>query len=831
MGENVVLAKALFDYVRTHNDELTFKKGDTISVTQQLDGGWWQGSLNGVVGWFPSNYVVTMPDELARTNTQPSPAGYDHQILAHLHNFQDEILQHILEGEIRQVNELAQLVSSFITYLEPLGHLPFLNKIFHMKALLNLAINMHQAIASALMDMKQRPDEPKRVGKLFLNFASTVNAIGCDYSKVRLYIVTGLDKNVDLIERHLTSRGIKFQLARCKQQLCLVFDRLGRYPLLLKEIERYLEHPHVDREDILQAMNVYGEITERCAILRKFKEYDIDILLSTINSWQGVSIDKLGDPILTLRVVVTDVEQDPTDPSPIVLHKTTVDGGVRGGQLSVVMIFPTCVLLLARTQHSNVYEFTTKLSLNTLTVVGCFGTDTDLDLIVSAFSSDRESVRPCRIALSCTDQNVRDLLLSTLTGLIHYQTQIGPPAVTRSSAQVLSETVVDADVRGVQFDEPSAAESSPVSKQSQSTSLATRPPAVSSDPHLSGDTQVLGSVSTTSSEAATAARETTPPSLNAKLNTTTTSPSLAHRNSPSFSSGVHMLPHQITHHAHVQWLTPPDQCQKENEKPLPPRVLRSLHLDGPLDMKQQSWSNRVFSYINLGGGPAGSFTSSSGNKSAVPDGSTEAPTRSRPFSPKTDGVKELRRKKSDRQKSAINVDEVLRSVDKLHDTERQTADAALILQVVEAYCASAWTELGCRSVEAGQLNKKDANSRLISTVVSPTESKTLIQQFSSPALSLQSGSEPQRHSTAIIPTEFASTGRGDQDASVLVNRGGLAKRSGSKNKADLLQAPIRSGDQSVSSLHSTYSNAPADSVVLSMSPPPVILPTRSGRRL
>ncbi|TGZ73592.1 hypothetical protein CRM22_001431 [Opisthorchis felineus] len=227
-----------------------------------------------------------------------------------------------------------------------------------MKALLNQAINMHQAIASALMDMKQRPDEPKRVGKLFLNFASTVNAIGCDYSKVHLYIVTGLDKNVDLIERHLTSRGIKFQLARCKQQLCLVFDRLGRYPLLLKEIERYLEHPHVDREDILQAMNVYGEITERCAILRKFKEYDIDILLSTINSWQGVSIDKLGDPILTLRVVVTDVEQDPTDPSPIVLHTTTVDGGVRGGQLSVVMIFPTCVLLLARTQHSNVYEFT-----------------------------------------------------------------------------------------------------------------------------------------------------------------------------------------------------------------------------------------------------------------------------------------------------------------------------------------------------------------------------------------------------------------------------------------------------------------------------------------
>lgn len=32
-------------------------KGDIITVSQTMDGGWWEGTLNGKTGWFPSNYV------------------------------------------------------------------------------------------------------------------------------------------------------------------------------------------------------------------------------------------------------------------------------------------------------------------------------------------------------------------------------------------------------------------------------------------------------------------------------------------------------------------------------------------------------------------------------------------------------------------------------------------------------------------------------------------------------------------------------------------------------------------------------------------------------
>ena len=62
MGENgggggQAMVKARFNFKQNNEDELSFNKGDLIHVTRQEDGGWWEGSLSGRTGWFPSNYV------------------------------------------------------------------------------------------------------------------------------------------------------------------------------------------------------------------------------------------------------------------------------------------------------------------------------------------------------------------------------------------------------------------------------------------------------------------------------------------------------------------------------------------------------------------------------------------------------------------------------------------------------------------------------------------------------------------------------------------------------------------------------------------------------
>ena len=57
--------KALYDYNADDQTSLSFRKGDIIQVLNQLETGWWDGIMNDIRGWFPSNYcaVVTGPGE------------------------------------------------------------------------------------------------------------------------------------------------------------------------------------------------------------------------------------------------------------------------------------------------------------------------------------------------------------------------------------------------------------------------------------------------------------------------------------------------------------------------------------------------------------------------------------------------------------------------------------------------------------------------------------------------------------------------------------------------------------------------------------------------
>ncbi len=46
-----------YEYVSQEEDELTIHPGDVIYNVQKLEGGWWEGELNGKKGVFPDNFV------------------------------------------------------------------------------------------------------------------------------------------------------------------------------------------------------------------------------------------------------------------------------------------------------------------------------------------------------------------------------------------------------------------------------------------------------------------------------------------------------------------------------------------------------------------------------------------------------------------------------------------------------------------------------------------------------------------------------------------------------------------------------------------------------
>ncbi|EDK42482.1 hypothetical protein LELG_00660 [Lodderomyces elongisporus NRRL YB-4239] len=48
---------ALYDYDGLQDDDLTFKRNDTIKIIAKDNDNWWKGEVKGKVGYFPSNYV------------------------------------------------------------------------------------------------------------------------------------------------------------------------------------------------------------------------------------------------------------------------------------------------------------------------------------------------------------------------------------------------------------------------------------------------------------------------------------------------------------------------------------------------------------------------------------------------------------------------------------------------------------------------------------------------------------------------------------------------------------------------------------------------------
>ena len=58
--------RALYDYEADDRTSLSFHEGDVIQVITQLESGWWDGVINGVRGWFPSNYcqLISSPEDL-----------------------------------------------------------------------------------------------------------------------------------------------------------------------------------------------------------------------------------------------------------------------------------------------------------------------------------------------------------------------------------------------------------------------------------------------------------------------------------------------------------------------------------------------------------------------------------------------------------------------------------------------------------------------------------------------------------------------------------------------------------------------------------------------
>ncbi len=48
----------MYDYKAANKDEMSFQKGQLITVLNKDNPDWWKGEVAGVIGLFPTNYVT-----------------------------------------------------------------------------------------------------------------------------------------------------------------------------------------------------------------------------------------------------------------------------------------------------------------------------------------------------------------------------------------------------------------------------------------------------------------------------------------------------------------------------------------------------------------------------------------------------------------------------------------------------------------------------------------------------------------------------------------------------------------------------------------------------
>ncbi|KAM9804591.1 rho guanine nucleotide exchange factor 7a isoform 1-T1 [Neosynchiropus ocellatus] len=352
MSENSgqqLLVKARFNFQQTNEDELTFSKGDIISVSRQEDGGWWEGNLNGRTGWFPSNYVREVKGSVSpKSGTLKSPPkGFDTSAISK--TYYNLVLQNILETETEYSKDLQSLLTNYLRPLQSIDKLCSADVSLILGNLEEIS-TFQQMLVQSLEECTKLPENQQRVGGFFLNLMPQMVALYVGYCSNHPCAVNVLTQHSDVLGVFMEGRG-----AVCPGILTLTtglskpFMRLDKYPTLLKELERHMEESHLDRPDIQKCMVAFKNLSSQCQEVRKRKELELQILTESIRLWEGDDIKTLGTVLYMSQVVV-------------------LSPGAEEKNERYLMLFPHVLLMLSASPRMSGFIFQGKLPLAGMSV-------------------------------------------------------------------------------------------------------------------------------------------------------------------------------------------------------------------------------------------------------------------------------------------------------------------------------------------------------------------------------------------------------------------------------------------------------------------------------
>ncbi|XP_050466670.1 intersectin-1 isoform X2 [Cataglyphis hispanica] len=246
---NIERVMALYPYQAQNEDELSFEKGDVISVLAKEETAWWRGELNGVSGVFPSNYVSPMSSELMIDTMCHNPMEKKRQ--EHIKEL--IITEHAYIEDMRLVHEVFEkpLIESLVLSVDEI------EKIF---------INWRDIIAcndNFLRTLRIRRDNS------YNGIVRMIGDILCEnIPRMSAYIrFCSSQISAAMYLQRLTETSPEFvRVAQTCQQdprtkgmplssfLIKPMQRITKYPLIIGKILEYTPIDHPDRQYLQEAL-------------------------------------------------------------------------------------------------------------------------------------------------------------------------------------------------------------------------------------------------------------------------------------------------------------------------------------------------------------------------------------------------------------------------------------------------------------------------------------------------------------------------------------------------------------------------------------------------
>ncbi|TRY57135.1 hypothetical protein DNTS_002620 [Danionella cerebrum] len=326
-GGGQLVVKARFNFKQNNEDELSFNKGELIHVTRQEEGGWWEGSLNGKTGWFPSNYVR----EVKPCDKPISPKAIKAFDVPQLtKNYYSVVVQDILEHEREFVKELQTVLGCYLRPLQASEKLTGAD-CSSLNGNLEEILTFQQGLCLALEECSRMPEGQQRIAGCYLNMMCQI-------------------RTLEELDKFMESQGASAPgILTLTTSLSKPFMRLDKNPTLLQELERHVEEAHPDYSDILKATTAFKNLVAQCQDLRKRKNLELQILCEPVRGWEGDCMKSLGQVIYMSQVHVQSTSNEEKEER-------------------YFMLFPNLIVVLSASPRMSGFIYQGRLPLSGTTV-------------------------------------------------------------------------------------------------------------------------------------------------------------------------------------------------------------------------------------------------------------------------------------------------------------------------------------------------------------------------------------------------------------------------------------------------------------------------------